>query len=213
MKSIIDKVDEVLKEVSRLKGSAQTDREFEDYDSALQTLDDATTLLDPLLSEIKKVKDTEQVEHYETLRFKLARELSDCYGMKGGIYRRLGALDLAENMYEKGAQYEQGFNIPDTYNRTNVIVLKLLRDPNKLEALGEMIRASRNLVQDQVNGKNKNKWWAWADFGLLNLLIANLEDSEHPGFFRNEAHSAYEKFKETGAEIQHFESTIMFSLS
>lgn len=207
MKSLVQKVNDVLEQVSGLKGSAQTNRDFEDYPDALQDLDDAILCLDSALRELEG-KDPGEVEHFETLRLKLAREIADCYGMKGGIYRRQEKLEDAEAMYGEGGKYEHDYNIPDTYNRTNVIVLRLLRHPKDHEALGAIIRASRDIVQDQVKGKNKNKWWAWADFGLLSLLSVNLKGTEHPALYRKEAHYAYEQFKKNGAGMQHFESTI-----
>jgi tetratricopeptide (TPR) repeat protein len=148
------------------------------------------------------------VNQYKTMRFKLARELADCYGIKGGIYRRQGKLEDAKAMYEAGFKYEQDYNIPDTYNRTNVIVLRLLLDPGDHKALGQTIEECRVIIQDQVKGKNKNKWWAWADLGLLNLLSVNLKETDRRAFYRKEAHNAYEQFKNSGAGMQHFESTV-----
>jgi hypothetical protein len=111
-------------------------------------------------------------------------------------------------MYTEGYKYEHDYNIPDTYNRTNVIVLRLLREPNEHRSVKELIQESRNIVQDQVKGKNKNKWWSWADFGLLNLLSVSLEETDRQALFRKESRNAYEQFIKNGPGIQHFNSTI-----
>ena len=204
MKSHVEEVKVAMEKVDSLKGRAQTNRDFGDYSAALEDLDNAIAHLDSTL----KALETDTSEQVETLRYKLARELGDCYGMKGGIYRRQDDLENAEATYEAGRKYEQDFNIPDTYNRTNVIVLRLLRDPHDHAALRPIILDCWEIVHDQIKGKNKNKWWAWADFGLLNLLRVNLEETEDQAHFRQEARNAYEQFKKNGAGMQHFESTI-----
>ena len=207
MNNWVEEVKNALEQVGSLKGSAQTNRDFEDYDDALKDLDAAIAQLEPILRNLE-TKKPEQIDQYEVLRFKLARELADCFGMKGGIYRRQGKLEDAEEMYKVGCKYEEDYKLPDTYNRTNVIVLRLVRAPDDHEELGSIILESRDIVQDQVKGKNKNKWWAWADLGLLNLLSVNLKETEQSTLYRKEAHQAYEQFKNTGARMQHFESTI-----
>jgi tetratricopeptide (TPR) repeat protein len=203
----VSTLENILKQVESLKASAQTNSDFEDYDEALTDLDDAIALLRPTLEELEAM-GSEDTEQYEPWRFKFARELADCYGMKGGNHRRKGELEQAEAAYEKGSILEVDYNIPDTYNRTNVIVLQLLRDPHRHETLGSMIQGARDIVHEQVTGKNKNKWWAWADFGLLNLLSVNLTETIQRALYQKEAHSAYEQFKNNGAGKQHFESTI-----
>jgi len=203
----VSKLEDILKQVDSLKLSAEVNKDFEDYDEALKDLDKAINLLSPTLKELKAM-NPEDAKQYFPWRHKFARELADCYGMKGGNYRRKGELEEAEVMYRKGSGFEIKYSIPDTYNRTNVIVLQLLRDPNCHEKLVEMIQGVRQIVQDQVEGKNKNKWWAWADFGLLNLLSVNLEATKHQELYQKEAQEAYKKFKDTGAGKQDFESTI-----
>jgi hypothetical protein len=71
-----------------------------------------------------------------------------------------------------------------------------------------MILGAQDVVQQQVEGKNKNKWWAWADLGLLNLLSVKLIDAEQQESYRKKAHQAYEQFKNNGAGKKNFESTI-----
>ena len=203
----VDELEKILKQVSSLKTSAQTNSEFKDYDDALKNLDEAIAILDPAFKELEAM-DPEEVKQYEPFRFKFALELADCYGMKGGNHRRKGELDKAEEMYTAGSNFEVDYNMPETYNRTNTIVLQLLRDPGRHEALRPIIQSARDIVGKQLEGKNKNKWWAWADFGLLNLLSVTLEESDHPVDYRKAAHDAYVEFKNNGAGMQNFESTV-----
>ena len=210
----VDELEKILKQVSSLKTSAQTNSEFGDYDDALKDLDEAIAILTPTFKELEAM-DSEEVKQYEPFPFKFAVELADCYGMKGGNHRRKGELEKAEEMYMEGSTFEVNYNIPETYNRTNTIVLQLLRDPVRHEALRPIIQSARDIVGKQLEGKNKNKWWAWADFGLLNLLSVTLEESgrpsegsEHPVGYRKAAHDAYVEFKNNGAGKQNFESTV-----
>jgi hypothetical protein len=203
----VSKLEDILEKVDSLKVSAEVNKDFEDYDAALNDLDEAIHLLSPTLAELEAM-NPEDTKQYFPWRRKFAGQLADCYGMKGGNYRRKREWEEAEAMYTKGSCLEMEYSIPDTYNRTNVIVLQLLRDPKRYKSLSKMIRGTRTVVQDQLEGKNKNKWWAWADFGLLNLLSVSLEATEHQELYRKEAHDAYEKFKNTGAGKQDFESTI-----
>lgn len=203
MKGFVERIDDIIKKSRSLKSTAHTDREFEDYDSAIENLDLAISYLEPMLNELEEMDSTQVKED----KLKLAKELADCYGSKGGIFRRKKLLEDAEEMYEKGCEYEIKYNILDTYNQTNVIVLKLLRDPSKHEELESIISNALGIIEKRVSDKDKNNWWAWADFGLLNLLHANLVPSNYK-FLLSKAHEAYANFKNNGAEIEHFESAI-----
>lgn len=204
MKDFVEEMQDVLEQARYLKGSAKTNRDFEDYEEALDELNESTdVLLEPRLKNLE-TKGPEQVEQYEKWRYELARELADCYGMKGGLYRRKGDLENAEMMYKEGSRYERDYKIPDSYNRTNAIVLQLLRDPNLHETLQAEIREARESVQEQVEGKRRDEWWAWADLGMLYLLEKNHEGTQN----LNKACGAYEQFKNKGARKHHFESSI-----
>jgi tetratricopeptide (TPR) repeat protein len=204
----IEELEALLQEVKLLKASAQTNTEFSDYDEAIADLSRAIALLDPPFGYLITLP-AEASEVYSDLRYRCAVELADCHGMIGGNHRRKGDLDQAEGMYMRGSSFERDYGIPETYNRTNVIVLQLIRDPSRHDALRPLIQSAREAVSEQVNGKNKNKWWAWADFGLLNLLSIEATASEaRKSDYRAIASEAYRTFKNNGARRQNFESTI-----
>lgn len=203
MKGLIEKIDTILKKSRSFKSTAHTDREFEDFDSAIENLDRAISYLEPMLIELEEMDSHQASED----KLKLAKELADCYGSKGGIFRRQKLLEDAEKMYKKGCNYEVKYKIPDTYNQINVIVLKLLRNPDEHVKLEPIISNSLKIIEQRVIDKDKNNWWAWADFGLLNLLYANLTPPNCQNFL-NKAHEAYINFKNNGADIEHFESAL-----
>lgn len=193
--------------VKKLIGSAQANRDFEDYDDALKNLDDAISLGEGLLSGLEE-KNYNQDNFFLDKKIDLVRKISDCYGMKGGVFRRMKSLTDAEEMYALGSAYENKYSINSTYNRVNVIVLRLLRDIGEYSSLRKIIFSSMKVIENQVSGKNKNMWWSWADYGLLNILIAALDDEKLKAYYYKEAHRSYVRFKEAGARHQHLDSAL-----
>src|SRR5262249_10334339 len=91
--------------------------------------------------------------------------------------------------YTQGSRLEldERFEIVNTYNRTNAIILTLLLDPGAVES-EELQAESRQLADQlgsQVEGSRTNDVWAWADLGLLSLLTGQFE----------RAGEAYDRFK------------------
>jgi len=177
-------VKEVLMQVKRLKDKAKANRDFGDLEEALDHLREATGLLEP---------HAENTEY----RTKIRQELADCYGMMGGIYRRQGKLEEAGNKYRRGLHYEDD----DSYNLSNSVVIPILIDPLRLESQQTKTRIEDGItiVQEQVRGRRKDEWWAWADLGLFNLLQGN----------KKAALEAYSQFGKVGARPQDYESTIL----
>jgi tetratricopeptide (TPR) repeat protein len=163
-------------------------------DRALQLAQKVTTLLEEALRSVEDQADQRE-ERNES-----ARKLADCYGREGGIYRRKGRLQEALESYRKGRDIEQDpkYEITDSYNLTNSLVIPILLDPGNLEAIqGDFLRAAE-IVNKQVRGKRRDQWWAWADLGLLALL------SRQPEL----ALRAYQQYPSTGARSSDYASTI-----
>lgn len=107
----------------------------------------------------------------------LSQEIADCYGIMGGIYRRQAKRDNDKALLEKSAEiYKEGlkFEIENSYNLSNSMVLQILVNPQNLEKLQEEIMQGIQTLQKQVRGKRRDQWWAWADLGLFSLLIGDL---------------------------------------
>jgi tetratricopeptide (TPR) repeat protein len=144
-------------------------------------------ILDPADSEIDNRERNE-----------VAHRLADQEGRLGGVYRRAGQLRPALDSYTRGAELEIEWQLDDTYNRTNKIILALLLDPENLPALVGEIEQTADLVRSQVDRTRRDQWWAWADMGLLSLLSGRPRD----------AMWAYDHFADTGARRGDYESTI-----
>lgn len=197
-------VNDILEDVQSLKGSASANSTFGDYDEALADLERA---IQSLLSELEDIERQELIstESKENRRHKLARQLADSYGMVGGVYRRKAKkdksnLDMSILMYDKGCELEndKSYNIQNSYNLTNSIVVRVLKDPRNLTTQEARIRDAIETIQKQVEVKRRGEWWAWADLGQLYLLSGKSK----------EALQSYEKFKSTGAPSKDYESAI-----
>jgi hypothetical protein len=193
-------MDDIRAKIGSLKQSAKAAREFNDFDAAIGKLDQAIELLEQERNAMAGLP----AEEKSTMDSQLSREFADCYGMKGGVYRRAamaatGAnrdsqLEMAETMYKKGAEFEQD----DSYNLTNAIVLGFLRRPAQTAELEERAARARVIVEGQVKGARATQWWAWADLGLLSLLVKDFDRAAY----------AYQQFGRTGAQARDYQSTI-----
>lgn len=197
---------DILEEAKSLKNNAKATKEIADtkndpesYDEALEDLKEARGLLMAELSAIER-KPSSITELLNKRRQEIALELADCFGITGGIYRRKGDIGEAIKMYEKGYEYEKNpdYNIQDSYNMTNRIVLRILNEPHLVEQLMPKIEEALSIIQKQVEGPRRRQWWARADLGLLYILTKD----EKRGL------DAYREFKDYGALPKHYDSSI-----
>lgn len=128
----------------------------------------------------------------------VVHRLADYYGRLGGAQRRDGQLPEALESYRRGADLEAEWQLDDSYNQTNKILLSLLSRAATLTELGDEISRVAELVRVQVDGTRRDQWWAWADLGLLRLLEGRLAD----------ALWAYDHFTEAGARPADYGSTL-----
>ena len=186
--------------VTRLKQEAKAARDFDDLETASAVLDKAISILKGDLETIDSSPESERTSR----RVEIEKELADCFGMKGGLYRRAAVkatgserdalLELAEKMYKQGAKLERN----DSYNLTNTIVIPLIRNPERFYELVPKAIEARDVVERQVETIRATQWWAWADLGLLNLLAGEAKRALH----------AYAQFSRSGAQVKDCQSTI-----
>ena len=139
-----DQLDAILD----LKTKAKNRRDLKRYKAAVSILDKA----------IRRAKEGLYDAKTSSSKSRFAKELSDCYGMQGGIHRRWGIeayddvespldsvqakklkdLHLAKSIeaYDEGFMYESNadYGIIDSYNLVNRLVSRLLYDPTWLES-------------------------------------------------------------------------------
>jgi tetratricopeptide (TPR) repeat protein len=159
-----------LQNIRTHKVSAANAREFGELELALQEALAAIETCKAYLQELgaRVPPDSENMR-------RVARELADSYGVAGGILRRMKNYQDALEMYKKGAklELEPQLGVENTYNQTNVLVTKVIADPNTISQNHSEIEEARQRVEKQLQQTRRQDWWAWADLGMLALLERN----------------------------------------
>jgi tetratricopeptide (TPR) repeat protein len=194
-----------IEDAKRLKNEARTNialavkhKDFSMFEDALDELAEARRLL---LNELSTLNDSKiNVAFTSSNLQKLAGEVADCFGISGGAYRRMGKIDEAIEMYDKGYEYEANpdYEIQSSYNLVNRIVLRILENPILLHEMRNSIKEAISILQNQIKSTRDRDWWAWADLGLLRIL--NYENDL--------ALEAYKKIKSLGPSESNIESMI-----
>jgi hypothetical protein len=167
-----------LNRVLACKAQAKTLRNEGDFAGATGSLSEAIQIL-------------QELGPTATSRFtqRLTAEFADCYGMIGGIERRWGLsleppnreerLRASLKAYHEGYRYEAtlGDSVPNTYNRMNRLIARLLLEPQLLEDGSEAsldiatdLRELEAVLRRQVAGPRQRDPWGFADLGLVQLL-------------------------------------------
>jgi hypothetical protein len=183
----------LLEQGQRLARQAQRNVLLEDYAGAIE---DQLAAVSRAQDALGRVEEDSSVPADE--RKECAHRLSDYWGRLGGIYRRDGQVTEGIAAYGHGKEIEQRYQLDDSYNRTNWIVLTLLQDPAQLGALDKEINEAIDLIEAQVQGPRRDQWWAWADLGLVCQLGGRVR----------EADEAYEQFRQAGARPADYESVL-----
>ena len=191
---------DLLQRIRELKTPAKNQRDFKRYDRAAALSKQAIDLA------FREYETTDVPEWHAAL----ASELSDCFGILGGIERRWALdprydathrsmhLEQSVNAYDQGYRYESdpsvGNTSNSTYNRLNRLLVRLLLDPVRLSVNGNTadpeagdtlnVRAELEAVAADIEAQGTDSIWAAADLSLLNVLLG-----------RQDAASAYAGFE------------------
>ena len=156
-------------------------------------------------------------------RVEMAGELSDSYGLIGGVQRRwadetAGAeheehLKSSTRAYDDGFGYESDpqYGLVNSYNLVNRLLVRLIWDPEALAAqrqvvidgttpalnLAAELDEAASTVRGQLARKRRGDHWAMADLALLELLLE-----------RGSAASAYADFVDASPRDFEYESAL-----
>jgi len=175
---------DTLQAVRELKVRAKNERDFEDYEQALGTLDEAIRLLDS-----SEARITEP-------RSRLDSELADCWGMKGGVQRRWARSssgERSEHLRQAILAYDEGYKHEgesNSYNMVNRLLTRVMAGPGvetdptipRLDLRAELEKCEGR-IRPQLASHRRGDYWALADLALLDLLLS-----------RGDAGSAYAGF-------------------
>ncbi len=160
-------------------------------------LERALNTLDNVIEEIKRLLKVKEVD--SGLALEMRRELTDSYGMKGGVYRRINDLNAALNEYEKGYELEKS-DQHSTYNLSNTITLGICLGKTS-PADAEMQKRLEKVItplEKNTKGARSDEWWAWSDLGQFYLLLNRFD----------EAQRCYNSGRETGPTSEEFKRHI-----
>ena len=135
------------------------------------------------------VPDPQSSEQAGEAEILMAKELADCWGILGGIYRAQGRDSWSDAIkaYDDGYIYEAStrFNILSTYNRVNRLVVRILKNPDLLsvpppvvedikpptkKTMPELLSETDNEIERQLREGRTDRVWALADLAMVRLL-------------------------------------------
>lgn len=150
----------------------------------LETISSPIGIMEELLEKGGKLSESDQAA--------VCGELADCYGIQGGIYRRMGLahadltvrkekLLLSYESYDEGYKFEKLSHKPVSYNMLNRLVSRVFFEPewlgtgpeaNSDEAhfLKQELQESAAEIENQLR-KGRDDIWCVADLGLNKILL------------------------------------------
>jgi hypothetical protein len=154
----------------------------EQFEMAAETVRDAIGYLRRLGDPDPRALDLAPEDEVE-----IARQLADCWGMLGGVYRAAGELSNAKDAYDTGAVYEKSprFRILNTYNQVNRLVVRILEQPDLLSPAGDVVtdlperrdvpmrallREMADEIERQLHEGRPDRPWALADLLMVRVL-------------------------------------------
>jgi len=107
---------------------------------------------------------------------------AETLGSLGGILRRMNRSEEAFENYSEGADIEQKYHLPSTYNRVNSLKHKLLTGKKTLSELESEIRTTAKALSDSLNDPRDQRAadsaWSWADLGDCLTLLGDFDSAE-----------------------------------
>lgn len=117
----------------------------------------------------------------------VAEQLADCWGMLGGVYRAQGDLEQSKLAYDSGYRYESSkrFNILNTYNQVNRLVLRIILNPelladvpplvtdgadNEKRPMLDLLHDAADEIERQLREGRRDRAWALADLVMVRVL-------------------------------------------
>jgi tetratricopeptide (TPR) repeat protein len=210
-------MDDLLDRVRALKAAAKTARDNKRWEEAIGYLQDAISLLKARMADPSSPRPSW-----------LRSELSDAYGLIGGIEKRRGlTLDGQERQrhleaslaaYDAGFEYEEELqrNEENTYNRVNRLVGRVLLDPGVLEkgegavsGISRELGEAETILTGQIQSVRQRDPWAYCDLGTIRLLrgkqdalrtFKNLDRLRPPAFVYKSTLNTLEPLRDVAAD-------------
>ncbi len=165
----------ILEKIQLLKKKAKNRRDLNRFKDAEKYVLEAIMIIN---TELKNLNSSSEL--FNKLKF----QLSDSYGILGGINRRWG-LTIKDNQskfkksfeyYDLGLEHETSSN--NSYNLLNRVISRILFSPELIEEGQvsdinlklELIKV-KDIIETQLKGQRRRDVWALADLGLTKILL------------------------------------------
>jgi tetratricopeptide (TPR) repeat protein len=109
---------------------------------------------------------------------RLEWEVADCLGILGGMLLKEKRLREAIEAFREGHDLEMkdGYRLGLTYNSVNYLVALVMDSGwGRLEEFRSRLSEITGKLKERMAGAAASDLWAWADLGLCELLMGNLE--------------------------------------
>ena len=168
-----------VRDVRDLKLKARELRDKQDLDGAAKLLEEAIRLLSDEASQRGGLEAGANGNEVSMGVREIAIQLADCWGSLGGIRRRQGRIEEAIAAYQQGRSLEANkfLRISNTYNHLQWIIACILADAQKLRSrqLDADLEGVKDTLWNQVYANRVQDPWAYADLGLVQLLLGDDE--------------------------------------
>ncbi|HJQ39801.1 MAG TPA: hypothetical protein VKB93_21870 [Thermoanaerobaculia bacterium] len=136
--------------------------------------------------EIAREKWTQALGKAESLIPRLhefdAKDRAELYGVRAGLFKRLGDDTNALESYKTGARIETEKGLKSTYNRMNEIRAALLLNTAAIKdlepGLVEIFTVLVARLADPKDTEASSDGWLWADLGDVSTLLGKSADAE-----------------------------------
>ncbi len=110
------------------------------------------------------------------------KDCAEFYGVRAGLYKRLGDDSSALASYQQGAKIESESGLGSTYNRMNEIRAALLLSTSTIKDLEPSLVEISNVLETRLNDPKDTEassdGWLWADLGDVCTLLGKATEAE-----------------------------------
>lgn len=189
MSDLVSHVESYKLRSRRLRNKALKTLEDGDAGQAAAEFRESVRVMEDALEYLNEMgaPDPELGESASEGEAEVAEQLADCWGIIGGVYRAQGRLADAKEAYDKGYVFESSrrFDILNTYNRVNRLVVRILQRPELLSdpppavadipghegrTMPSLLSETAEEIERQLGKGREDRTWALADLAMVRLL-------------------------------------------
>jgi hypothetical protein len=178
-------VTDIVNESRNLKAKAILERDQKNFGRALELIEEAERGLRSALIDLENAREAGKRQWRSETEPRIAKQLAQILGSKGGIYRRMEKYKESADAYDAGYKIERpesGYGIIDSYNLVQRLVSRVFMEPAATQEPAAIVRdlplrraleEARDEVTRQREGPRGDDVYAAADLAILCLLLGD----------------------------------------